>query len=47
MTRQNIQPEALSKRIVNGYVLYSHVVAVEGRRTIFISGQLARDRRGM
>jgi len=27
-------------------VLYSHVVVVEGRRTIFIAGQLARDRQG-
>src|SRR5207249_5050797 len=46
MPRQNIQPEALSKRIVNGHVLYSHVVAVEGRRTVFIAGQLARDQQG-
>ena len=46
MPRQHIQPDALSKRIVNGHVLYSHVVAVEGRRTIFISGQLARDQQG-
>jgi enamine deaminase RidA (YjgF/YER057c/UK114 family) len=46
MRRQNIQPEALSRRVVNGHVLYSHVVAVEGKRTIFIAGQLARDRHG-
>jgi enamine deaminase RidA (YjgF/YER057c/UK114 family) len=46
MPRQHIQPDALSKRIVNGHVLYSHVVAVEGRRLIFISGQLARDQQG-
>jgi 2-iminobutanoate/2-iminopropanoate deaminase len=46
MQRQNIQPDALSKRVVNGHVLYSHVVVVEGKRTIFISGQLARDRHG-
>jgi enamine deaminase RidA (YjgF/YER057c/UK114 family) len=46
MPRQNIQPEALSKRVVQGQVLYSHVVVVEGRRTIFIAGQLARDRQG-
>ena len=44
--RQNIQPDALSQRVVNGHVLYTHVVAVEGRRTIFVSGQLARDRNG-
>ena len=46
MRRQNIQPDALSKRVVNGHVLYSHVVVAEGKRTIFIAGQLARDRHG-
>jgi 2-iminobutanoate/2-iminopropanoate deaminase len=40
--RQNIQPPSLSKRVVGGHVLYSHVVVVEGKRTIFVSGQLAR-----
>ena len=46
MARQNIQPETHAQRIVDGHVLYSHVVVVEGKRTIFISGQLARDRDG-
>jgi enamine deaminase RidA (YjgF/YER057c/UK114 family) len=46
MPHQKLQPEALSTRIVQGHVLYSHVVVVEGRRTIFIAGQLARDRQG-
>jgi enamine deaminase RidA (YjgF/YER057c/UK114 family) len=46
MPRQNIQPDALAKRVVDGHVLYSHVVAVEGKRMIFIAGQLARDRHG-
>ena len=46
MVRQNIQPETHAQRIVDGHVLYSHVVVVEGKRTIFISGQLARDRDG-
>ena len=47
MERRNIQPEALSTRIVDGQVLYSHVVVVEGGgRTVFIAGQLARDRDG-
>jgi len=45
MPRHNLQPAELSTRIVQGHVLYSHVV-VEGRRTIFIAGQLARDRHG-
>src|ERR1051326_7245655 len=40
--RQNSQPPSLSKRVVGGHVLYSHVVVVEGKRTIFVSGQLAR-----
>jgi 2-iminobutanoate/2-iminopropanoate deaminase len=44
--RRNIQPDALSKRVVNGHVLYTHVVSVEGTRTIYVSGQLARDREG-
>ena len=46
MTRQNIQPEALAKRVVGGHVLYSHVVVVEAKKTIFVSGQLARNAQG-
>jgi 2-iminobutanoate/2-iminopropanoate deaminase len=46
MNRQNIQPDALAKRVVGGHVLYSHVVVVEARKTIFVSGQLARDAAG-
>lgn len=34
------------RRVVGGHQLYSHVVAVEGRRLIFIAGQVARDRHG-
>ena len=44
--RRHIQPDALSKRVVNGHVLYTHVVSVEGTRTIYVSGQLARNREG-
>jgi enamine deaminase RidA (YjgF/YER057c/UK114 family) len=44
--RRNIQPDALSKRVVGKHVLYSHVVEVQGGRLIFVSGQLARDRDG-
>ena len=46
MKRENIQPDALAKRVVGGHVLYSHVVVVEARKTIFVSGQLARDAGG-
>jgi enamine deaminase RidA (YjgF/YER057c/UK114 family) len=46
MKRQNIQPDALAKRVVGGHVLYSHVVVVEAKKTIFVSGQLARDGKG-
>ena len=46
MNRQNIQPEDLAKRVVDGHVLYSHVVVADGKRMIFIAGQLARDREG-
>ena len=46
MKRQNIQPDALAKRVVGGHVLYSHVVVVEAKKAIFVSGQLARDSKG-
>ena len=46
LNRQNIQPESLHQRKVDGLVLYSHVVSVEAKRLIFISGQLARDKNG-
>ena len=46
VTRRNIQPEGLSRRVVAGQTLYSHVVTVEGRRLVFVAGQLARDRDG-
>lgn len=46
MPRQRIQPEGLAKRVVAGQVLYSHVVVAEGRKLIFVSGQVARDRDG-
>lgn len=46
MKRENIQPDALAKRVVGGHVLYSHVVVVEAKKTIFVSGQLARDAKG-
>ena len=46
MPRQRIQPQGLAKLVVAGQVLYSHVVVAEGRKLIFVSGQVARDRDG-
>jgi len=46
INRRNIQPDALHQRRVDGRLLYSHVVSVEPRQLIFVSGQLARDREG-
>lgn len=47
MRRQNYQPEGLAKRVVAGHSLYYHVVSVEdGRRMIFVAGQLARSPEG-
>ncbi len=46
INRRNIQPEALHQRRVDNRVLYSHVVSVEPRRLVFISGQLSRDKNG-
>jgi len=46
VTRKNIQPEALAAPSRGGHTLYSHVVTVEGRRLVFVAGQLARDRAG-
>lgn len=44
--RENIFPEALPKRVVDGRVLYAPVVAVVPGRLVFVSGLLARDRSG-
>lgn len=46
LNRRNLQPEGLHQRKVDGLVLYSHVVSVEPKRLIFISGQLARGKNG-
>jgi 2-iminobutanoate/2-iminopropanoate deaminase len=41
-----LQPAGLPLRIVDGRVLYSHVVVVEAGRQVFVSGQLARNAKG-
>ena len=44
--RSNIFPDALSKRVLNGHVLYTPVVTLVPGRLIFISGLLARNQQG-
>ncbi|HET7255273.1 MAG TPA: RidA family protein [Xanthobacteraceae bacterium] len=44
--RQNLFPDALSKRVVGGHVLYSPVVTVVGGKLVFVSGLLARNQAG-
>ncbi len=39
-------PEGLFHRAIDGKLLYSHVVVASGRRTVYISGQLARNEKG-
>jgi 2-iminobutanoate/2-iminopropanoate deaminase len=46
LERQNFQPAGLAIRRLSNHTLYSHVVTVRGGRTIYISGQLARNERG-
>jgi 2-iminobutanoate/2-iminopropanoate deaminase len=44
--RNNVFPEALSKRVVGGHVLYAPVVTVVPGKLIFVSGLLARNQQG-
>jgi enamine deaminase RidA (YjgF/YER057c/UK114 family) len=44
--RENLFPDALSKRVVGGHVLYAPVVAVVPGKLVFVSGLLARNRTG-
>ena len=44
--RRNVQPETLVTPRRKGAVLYSDAVSVEGRRMVFIAGQLSRDGAG-
>ncbi|ETX04416.1 RidA family protein [Candidatus Entotheonella palauensis] len=46
MPRQHFNPDTLAKRVVGGHLLYSHAVSVEGKRMVFVSGQVPRDREG-
>jgi 2-iminobutanoate/2-iminopropanoate deaminase len=44
--RENIFPEKLPKRIVNGHLLYAPVVTVVPGKLVFLSGMLSRDKDG-
>lgn len=44
---EKVQPKQLSQRVVNGRVLYHHVVVTTGQKFAFISGQLARNSDGV
>ncbi|HWM82384.1 MAG TPA: RidA family protein [Pseudolabrys sp.] len=47
MSVKKVQPEKLSQRVVNGHMLYHHVVVTTGQKFAFISGQLARNAEGV
>src|SRR5262245_56630519 len=44
--RENLFPDALSKRVVGGHVLYAPVVTVVPDKLVFVSGLLARNQAG-
>ena len=44
--RENLFPDALSKRVGGGHVLYAPVVTVVPGKLVFVSGLLARNRAG-
>ena len=41
-SRKNVQPSGLHVRALGGKTLYSHVVVIEAKKLVFISGQLPR-----
>jgi enamine deaminase RidA (YjgF/YER057c/UK114 family) len=45
--REGHQPEKLMTRVIGGQKLYWHVLSIEGgKRMVFVSGQVPRDRDG-
>ena len=42
MPVRKVQPPKLPQRVVNGHMLYHHVIVTTGQNFAFISGQLAR-----
>lgn len=46
MSRRPVPTPELFRHVRNGTLLYHHVIEARGGRTIYIAGQLARDREG-
>lgn len=46
MPVEKVQPKQLNQRVVNGHLLYHHVVVATGGKYVFVSGQLARNAQG-
>lgn len=44
--KKTYNPEGLGKRIIDGKLLYSHVVAVRGGTRVILAGQVPRDEKG-
>lgn len=44
--RQHLQPKELHVRKVSGHVLYSHVVVTDAPITVYVAGQVPRDKDG-
>lgn len=44
--RKHVQPKELHVRKVDGHVLYSHVVMTDAPVTIYLAGQVPRDKDG-
>ena len=42
VVRENVQPDGLYIRKISGKALYSHVVVIEAKKLVFVSGQLPR-----
>lgn len=42
VVRENVQPDGLHIRRLGGKALYSHVVVIEAKKFVFVSGQLPR-----
>jgi len=45
-TKRHIVSDKLHSRVFNGKSIFPHAVSVEGKRLIFVSGQLAWDQEG-